>query len=338
MSSWANRHVLRKRDLSQIPSQFLPPIIPRSEQIQVKQSELFQQNSIAPSNEIVYPFSSQKSSIQSPPIQQLQITTLKQIEKPSPSAIELTHQNMSYVFVILRQIQSVIDNLYWISCYNSIRKYYTNKIIIIDDNSTINTVNGNLVNTEVIKSEFNGSGEILAYYYFNQYKWADYMIFLQDTMLLHRPFHLSELEGSIHFHWHFIDSSTSVNQSKMMTLLSSLKNNSELLEEIKNSNQIWKGCFSSTSIIHSSVVEFLQDKYNLFTILTLMIRNQNDRELFERILGRIIMVEHFADDESLSNFGNIMSYPNAFQQKSIDQSIQTIQQTNYNTAIIKVWK
>lgn len=337
MSSWANRNIPRKRDLSQIPQEFRPPIIPRVEQIQVKQSELFQQPSSS-MNEIIYPQSSSKSTNQFPPIQQLQMTLLKSIEKPSLSATELIYNNMSYVFVILRQLQSVTDNNYWISSYNSIRKYYTNKIIIIDDNSTINTVNGNVVNTEIIKSTFNGTGEILAYYYFYKNKWADCMIFLQDTMILQRPFQLSELEGSVRFHWYFIDPSVSTNYHKLMLFVSSLKNNSELIEDITTSTRPWTCCFSSTSIIHYSVVQSLQEKYEIFTIYLLMIQTLKDRELFERIFGKILLVENFVDEDSCSNFGNITTYPNAFQPKSIDSSIQNYQQSQYSSAIIKCWK
>lgn len=337
MSSWANRNIPRKRDLSQIPQEFLPPIIPRVEQIQIKQSELFQQSSSS-SNEIIYPYSSTKSTNQNPPLQQLQMTLLKSIEKPSLSATELIYKNMSYVFVILRQLNTITDNNYWISSYNSIRKYYTNKIIIIDDNSSINTFNGNLINTEVIKSNFNGTGEILAYYYFYQYKWANCMIFLQDTMLLHRPFQSSELDSSVRFHWYFIDPSVSTNYNKLMLFVSSLKNNSELIEDITTSSKPFIGCFSATSIIHYSVVESLQNKYELFTILLLMINGLKDRELFERILGKILFVENFIDDESCSNSGNISTYPNAFQPKSVDSAIQNYQQYNYSSAIIKCWK
>jgi hypothetical protein len=336
MSSWANRNVPKKRDLSQIPSDFRPPIVQRIERIEVTRSELFQQSNSS-TNEIIYPQSSSKSSNQIP-IQQLQMTLLKSIDKSSPSAFELTHNKMSYVFVILRQLQSVSDNNYWISSYNSIRKYYTNKIIIIDDNSTINTVNGNLVNTEVIKSKFNGAGEILAYYYFNQYKWADCMIFLQDTMLLHRPFQPSELEGSVRFHWYFIDSSINSTHSKLMLFISSLKNNSELVEDITTSTRPLKGCFSASSIIHYSVVESLQQKYELFTILLLMISTKKDRELFERLLGKILFVENYIDEDSCSNFGNITMYPDSFQYKTIDSAIQYHQQSGYSSAIIKCWK
>ncbi len=347
MSSWANRNIPRRRDLTQIPSEFRTPIVPRSEQLQVKQSELFQpstssspfssSSSSSSSNQIVYPPSSKSSSNQIP-IQQLQMTLLKSIEKPSFNATELLHNNMSYIFVILRQIQKISDNNYWISSYNSIRKFYTNKIIIIDDNSMINTVNGNLVNTEIIKSDFNGVGEILAYYYFYKNKWADCMIFLQDTMILERPFESKELEGSVHFHWHFIDSSVDKNYNKLMLFVSSLKNNSELIEDITTSTRPWKGCFSATSIIHYSVIEILQNKYEIFTIFLLMIQNMKDRELFERLLGKILIVENFVDEDSCSNFGNITTYPDSFQPKSIESSIQTYHQHHYSSAIIKCWK
>lgn len=75
--------------------------------------------------------------------------------------------------------------------------------MIIDDNSTINTVNGKLVNTEVIDSEYNGAGEILPYYYFLQHKWADRMIFLHDSMFMNRHFTPNELDSPIRFHWEF---------------------------------------------------------------------------------------------------------------------------------------
>lgn len=339
MSSWANRNIPRRRDLTQIPSEFRTPIISRSEQLPVKQSELFQQSlsSSNPSNEIIYPSSSKSTSNQIP-LQQLQNTFLKSIEKTSPNATELVYNDMSYVFVILRQLQKVSDNNYWIYSYNSIRKFYTNKIIIIDDNSMINTVNGNLVNTEVIKSEFNGAGEILAYYYFYKNKWADCMIFLQDTMIVQRPFEFTELDGSVHFHWYFIDSDVIDKYNKLMLFVSSLKNNSELVEDVTTSTRPWKGCFSATSIIHYSVIELLQNKYELFTIFLLMIQNMKDRELFERLFGKILCVENFVDEDSCSNFGNITTYPDAFQSKSIESSIQNYHQHHYSSAIIKCWK
>ena len=65
MSSWANRLIPRKRDLSQIPDAFRPTIVPRVERREVVLSESFQ---VKVENEIIYPDKSEwKSSFQSLP-------------------------------------------------------------------------------------------------------------------------------------------------------------------------------------------------------------------------------------------------------------------------------
>lgn len=198
MSSWANRHVYSRRDISKIPEALRPVIISRAERPEVIMSETFQKDvydsgfefGTKTMNEILYPKDN--------PIKKIDIVV---------SSYELIHDNKSYVFVILRNIQNAHDNDLWISSYNSIRKFYKNKIIIIDDNSKINTVNGKLVNTDIIYSEWNGAGEVLPYYYFLQHKWADRMIFLHDSMFLHRRFTDSELDNDIRFHWYFLNKS-----------------------------------------------------------------------------------------------------------------------------------
>lgn len=336
MSSWCNRNVLRKRDLSQIPEDLRPVILPRYQQPQVLLSETFQVKD-TPKNEIMYPNDNDtfidkmfypKSSI-----------PMKQIEKASTiRAIELKTDDKSYVFVILRNLQTVRDNDLWISSYNSIRKFYTNKIIIIDDNSTINTVNGKLLNTEIIKSEFNGAGEILPYVYFLNNKWADRMIFLHDSMFLHRTFTQDEVDTDIRFHWYFEPNNLD-NQKKIRSYLSSLKNNEQLMEYTE-ANEKSRGCFGATCIIDYSIVKQLEDKYGCFTQFIIAIRNRKDRELFERIFAKIVYAEQLVNDENCSNFGNILLYPDAFESMSntVDKATHNIIQSGYNTAIIKVWR
>ena len=41
----------------------------------------------------------------------------------------------SFGFILLRHVNSEKTNFYWQECYKCIRKYYSNKIIIIDDSS-----------------------------------------------------------------------------------------------------------------------------------------------------------------------------------------------------------
>ena len=335
MSSWANRRIPIKRNLSQIPEGLRPTIIPRAAQPQVVLSESFQKQE----NEIVYPSGLEDSKASTPDMNLYSRITPKRTMDwtPSPSAITLRHDNKSYVFVILRHIGNTRDNNLWTSSYQSIRKFYNNPIVIIDDNSKINTVNGKLVDTEIIQSDFSGAGEILPYYYFLKHKWADRMIFLHDSMFLHRRFTESELDGLIRFHWHF--SNTEVrDQGKISTYLSMLRNHEGLLDYAK-SNHSWKGCFGGTTIIDLEVVEHLEKKYDFFSTLTLSIKSRKDRETFERLLGIVVYYEKMIE-EPCSNFGLITQYPTAFESQHTDPSsaTHTVSQQNYNTAILKVWR
>lgn len=328
MSSWANRNLPRKRDLSQIPPEFRPEIVPRVAQPTVILSELFR---FKPQNEVVYP---DRSSIE--PIPHPRQFVNQRIEStPAVRAKELRYQDKSYVFVILRHIRNTRDNDLWISCYNSIRQFYTNKIIIIDDNSSINTVNGKLASTEIIKSEFNGAGEILPYHYFLKYKWADRMVFLHDSMFMNRAFLDTELQGSIRFHWHFENKSVN---PKMSTFLSMLPNSDAIEEFIQHSE--WRGCFGATSIVDIEVVEKLEETYGLFSRLILSIRTRSDREMFERVLGIIVAYDGLIQDYNYSNFGDILKYPSSFEShfETMDLSRQLVLQNGYDTAILKVWK
>ena len=62
-----------------------------------------------------------------------------------------------YTFVILRHVTKDLDDSceIWKECYKSIRLFYSNKIIIIDNNSDYSIIKNNieLDNCEIIKSE-----------------------------------------------------------------------------------------------------------------------------------------------------------------------------------------
>jgi len=347
MSSWANRRVLTKRDISKIPEEFRPQIIPRVARPEVVTSESFQESQ---RNEIIFNTNNGSKTTTKTDINPRQHVTKKIDTTPNPSAFELLYMTRdpntrrfiekSYVFVILRHLRNIRDNDLWISSYNSIRKFYTNKIIIIDDNSSINTVDGKLVNTEVIRSEFSGAGEILPYYYFLKYKWADTMIFLHDSMFIHRLISHDELEDNIKFHWHFEKGYTS-DVSKINKYLSQLNNSTELEAFVSNPDTKWNGCFGATSICDLDILQYLDNKYKLISNLVLLIRTRKDREVFERILGIVLYYEkRFDDDNKCSNFGDILKYPGAFdsENNNMETAAHIISQAGYNTAILKVWR
>jgi hypothetical protein len=339
MSSWANRGIPRKRDLSQIPEALRPNIVPRVVQPLVVISESFQ-----PRNEIIIPDTKASSSgnktVSTPEYSRSRETVSRKVDiVPHITASELKYKDKSYVFVILRHIRTVKDNDLWISSYNSIRKFYTNKIIIIDDNSSINTVNGKLFNTEVIYSEFPGAGELLPYYYFAKNKWADNMIFLHDSMFINRPFKDQELEGDAKFHWYF-ESNGFDDTNKIQRYFSLLNNGSELAEFTSNPENKWKGCFGAATIISAELVKYIEEKYHIFTQLCFVIKTRKDREAFERLLGIILFYEEGVGATSYSNFGDILRYPDAFNSdnNNIETAGHIVRMRGYDTAILKVWR
>jgi hypothetical protein len=338
MSSWATRNIPRKRDLSQIPEALRPQIVPRAARPEVVISESFQevsQNQIILSNRV----KEEPKKSAEPVVNPRQYVNKKIDLVPGPGAFELVYKEKSYVFVILRHLRNTRDNDLWISSYNSIRKYYTNKIIIIDDNSAINTVDGKLNNAEIIKSEFNGAGEILPYYYFLKYKWADRMIFLHDSMFINRPFRDSELEGDIKFHWQF-DKNSENDFKKINNYLSMLQHNTELQTYATDPDTKWYGCFGAASICSLSSIKYIEEEYKLFSNCVLSIRSRKDRETFERIFGIVLYYEGIFDNDECSNFGNILKYPGAFESENnnIETATHILRQKGYDTAIIKVWR
>jgi hypothetical protein len=339
MSSWANRHIPRKRDITQIPEEFRPQIVPRAARSEVVISESFQEIT---QNNIVNNFreleTKSKPKAPEPVIKPREYVTKKIEFKLNATATELRYNNESFVFIILRSIRTISDNDLWISSYNSIRKYYNNKIIIIDDNSNINTVDGKLINTEIIKSEFNGAGEILPYYYFLKYKWADKMIFLHDSMFLNRPFTPSELEGKIKFHWYF-ESNGKNDYTKISNFISLLENKDDIDNFVKTSN--WYGVFGATSICNLDLLESLENEYKIFSNTIFLIRSRRDREAFERLFGILIFYKGIVSKQNCSNYGDILNYPDAFKPElniNFETSIYNLKQHNYDTAIIKIWK
>jgi hypothetical protein len=332
--SWANRGIPRRRDLSQIPVEARPVILSRAERPEVILSESLQYK---PVNEIIYPFSSSTSHTHHSLFDLMTPAPLKRMEQVFPHAKELHHNDQSYVFVILRHLRNAQDNALWTASYQSIRTYYTNRIIIIDDNSQVNTFNGSLVNTEVIESEYRGAGEILPYFYFFQHKWADRMIILHDSMTLHRPFRPAELEGILRFHWHFSMKEMTYHV-KMALQFSSMRHHEGLLAFLNGASQ-WKGCFGGAAMISYDAVEHLEKKYGFFSTLVLAIKTRKDREAFERMLGVVAFFEKMVEMETCSTFGDIIRYPGAFTDNmNKETTAHQVQQANYDTAILKVWR
>jgi hypothetical protein len=263
------------------------------------------------------------------------------IQPPHPEAKELLVAGKSYVFVLLRHLRQPSDNELWISAYNSIRRYYTNRIVIIDDNSQLNTVNGKLYQTEIIVSDYAGAGETLPYYYFLMHRWADRMIFLHDTMFLYRPFQPDEVDTDARFHWSFQDKDKdgSKPEGRLLSFLSTLRNGNQLAPTLSH-HELWRACFGVAMTVSLSVVEAVEEKYKLFSTMVMMIRNRKDREMAERLVGMVFFHEGYVTLNTCDTFGDILKYPKAFESawSNMATARYQLEQAGYSSAIMKVWR
>ena len=230
-------------------------------------------------------------------------------------------ENLAFIFT--RHITEKHHNDLWKLCVINIRKVYKEvPIIIIDDNSNeelVDDFNNKefMRNVSIIKSEFKGAGELLPYYYFHKNKYAKKAIIIHDSMFVKKKFDedlINNLED-FRFLWYFathrnVDDNERNNDN---ILFYSLLNNSEELYDYYNSYD-WLGCFGCSTIINLNFLETIQEKYNIFNIIT-YVNTKRKREILERLLSVVFTYEIRNKYESRKNlvlFGCIHDYPNAF--------------------------
>ena len=150
-----------------------------------------------------------------------------------------------YGFIIIRHVNSAKTNNYWIECYKSIRKYYSNKIIIVDDNSKYDYVvmpeDLNIHNCEIIQSEYNLRGEILGYYYFHKTRPFNKAVVIHDSVFINKYIDYDNY-GDIKFIWNF--TSNWFNEGSEMNLINNIKNGNEL-KKYYHMRELINGCFGA---------------------------------------------------------------------------------------------
>lgn len=214
---------------------------------------------------------------------------------------------------------------YWKEAIRCIRKLYTKQqIFIIIDNCEFSKLglDDNDYPTEnliFIKSEFNGAGEFLPFYYYHKLKPTKKAIFIHDTMFIQQPFFNYEYElhdlTTIKFLWHFAtDQDKSYEFDIQREFILNLNNNEKLIETLNNLN-IWNGCFGVAIIITHEFLELLNDKYNLLSLIY-KIKTKRDRCILERIIAIIAFTElkwNINKPSEYSLYGTIHDYiPRAF--------------------------
>lgn len=239
-------------------------------------------------------------------------------------------------FIIVRHVNSEKTNKYWIEAYRSIRKYYNNKIVIIDDNSDYNFINYNseyidIINCEFIQSEYNCRGEILGYYYYHKYNFFEKAVIIHDSVFIQKYINFDKY-NDIKFIWHF--ESKWFNQSEETHLIKHLNYSNDLLKHYNNKESI-HGCFGVQSVITYNFLDKIQKKYNFFKLLD-YVDSRKLRMDIERVFALICINEYAQLKTEPSIFGiihNYMRFGYTYDEYSNDKKTYSL--PNYE--IVKVW-
>lgn len=240
------------------------------------------------------------------------------------------NNNNDFVFIMTRHVNSETTNKYWIESYKCIRKIYPEiKLIIIDDNSNYNFINYDidLINVEIIQSEYPGRGELLPYYYFYKNKYAKKAVIIHDSIFFMNKIDFAN-NDKVKFLWHHHHNWNNTTGEKNIIL--NLNNSNKLLELYEN-KQKWVLCFGVMSAINYDFLKNIEEKYNFFNLLN-VIKTRQDRMCLERIFGLLCHAEYpeLINDSSIFNVQHRYNY-------SFNNYLHDLNINNINLPIIKVW-
>jgi hypothetical protein len=256
--------------------------------------------------------------------EQLQIQETVELSKKTQTVKIDKTDILPIGFIIIRHVNSKKTNLYWIECYNCIRKFYPyNKIVIIDDNSNyIFITNIELDNCEIIRSEFHKRGELLPYYYYSKNKWFDKAIIIHDSVFIKQHINFDSVK-IYKILWQFRHKCDQISDEKR--IISKLKNNTELLKFHDNKNK-WVGCFGCMSVITHDYLKYIDNIHDFSQMLSVITTRYN-RCSFERVIG--CMLQFYNTQQNVSVFGDIHRY--------CKWGIKFEERNKYNLPFVKVW-
>jgi hypothetical protein len=260
------------------------------------------------------------------------------------------HAPLTFGFIITRHINSETTSKYWIECYECIRKFYDDKIIIIDDNSCPEFVNEYpTVNCEIISSKFPQRGELLGYYYFYSLHPFDKAVIMHDSVFIQQHIDFNSHEEFC-FLWDFKHTWNSPENE--ITLLHNMLSNDKttifykLLMFYLDKNNQWKGCYGVQSVISHVFLDKLVQKYSILKLLD-YINTREQRMTFERIFGLLCSYEQNTNNKSITDysiFGDIHDYTYRLTRnnKTYDYQYHEYLQDKENNLvqhfpIVKVW-
>ena len=232
-------------------------------------------------------------------------------------SIEYMIENIkfNYGFVLLRYVCSVETDNMWKECYNSIRKFYNNKIVIIDDNSNPLYLTEILtVNTVIINSEYPRRGEFLPYYYYIKNKFFDRMVVIHDSMVFKSYYNFNTINRYKNFSrlFSFGNSSYKSDIGYFKEMSKYLKNGNILNQYHMNNINRMIGCFGICYVIDYNYIVEIEKKYNISNMIK-YIDTRPKRQTLERLLSCLFEMDRYNSNFTTPNdiFGDIFSNNNS---------------------------
>lgn len=190
-------------------------------------------------------------------------------------------------FIMIRNVSDTNSDRLWKECYKCIRKFYDNKIIIVDTGSNKEFITEiELINCDIIYELLPKKMMMSAYYHMYTKKLFKKAVFLQDSAFIQEYIDFSSIDNK--FLWHF---EHMADQPDKELRLLHLLDNSELLIHLYYYKEIWKGCFGIMTILTWDFIDILNTKYGFMKLYDI-INCWEDWMAFERVMAVLCTFEN----------------------------------------------
>jgi hypothetical protein len=190
-------------------------------------------------------------------------------------------------FIMIRHVNSTRTNEEWKNCYDSIRRFYNNMIVIIDDNSSSEFLTDHPTNNCIIvKSEYPKRGELLPYYYFIKNKYFDRAVVIHDSMKITNYYDFNNITNYKNFSRLFsFGNNAYVQDIHHFKDCCNYLRNGNLLYQYHTSNlNRMIGCFGVCYVVDHQYIVEIEKKYHI-TNLVNYIDSRPKRQTLERLLS-----------------------------------------------------
>ena len=222
-------------------------------------------------------------------------------------------------FIMIRYVNSTATNSVWKECYHSIRKFYNNLIVIIDDNSSPEYLTEiDTTNCIIVKSEFPRRGELSPYCYYIKNKYFDRAIVIQDSMRFKQYCDFRNISNYKNYTrlFSFENTAYKIDIGFFKEATSYLNNGSALYQYHLNNINRMIGCFGICYVIDYKYIIEIENKYKISNLVN-FIDTRPKRQTLERLLSCLFEMERSINkyDTRIDMFGSIFNNNNSIIEK-----------------------